>query len=131
VAFYSSLWPSANACLGAADGDNLVFNIGTGGRTDFSVFDVDANGIANSSDFVTVNGVSVAVSSVGIVGGASQTPTFIRMGTSSSASGYGLPSTSGSQNTGIQSTTGGKLSQAIYSFGQDFGRISWREIISD
>jgi type IV pilus assembly protein PilY1 len=131
VALYATRWPSANACLGAADGDNLSFNIGTGARTDFSVFDVNGNGVANSADFVVVNGVSVAVSSVAIVGGASQTPTFIRLGNSSTASGYGLPSSGGSQFTGIQSTSGGKLSQAIYSFGQDFGRISWREIISD
>lgn len=136
IAFYSSLWPTTNACLGAADGDNLVFNIGTGARPDISVFDRDGNGLANTSDFVTVGGVQVPISTLGIQGGASQTPTFIRMTGNTGApgtfgaSGYGAAACS-AQSTGIQSTTGGKLSQSIYSFGQDCGRISWREIIND
>ena len=134
IAIYSTLWPLTSVCLGSAGGDNLVFNIGTGARPDFSVFDTNANGLANSSDFVPVNGVNVAISSLGIAGGsggASQTPTFIRMPGASGGTGYGLPTAGGSQNAGIQSPTGGKLSSAIYSFGQDFGRISWREIVTD
>jgi len=133
IAFYSSLWPSNNACLGAADGDNLVFSIGTGARPDFSVFDLNGNAIANSGDFVTVGGVAVPISSLAIQGGASQTPTFIRMPgtTGASASGYGLSTGASGQNAGTQSTSGGGLSTAIYNLGVDFGRVSWREILND
>lgn len=139
IAFFSTLWPGASICEGLANGDNLVFNIGTGGRLDFSVFDADGNGLANSSDYVAVGSGStattVSVSSLRIQGGASQTPTFVRIAANgasgSAATGVGTNTSGGSQNVGYQSTTGGKMAVGIYNFGGDYGRISWREIVSD
>ena len=120
IVLYSSLYPFASSCLGSTGGFNITLSVTTGAIPDATVFDLNGDGLVNTSDMKTItltdgSTFKIAVSSKAIQGGSAQPPTLV-------SKGAGL-------DVGYQNPTGGKLQSETYKFGRGPGRLSWREIL--
>jgi hypothetical protein len=156
----STLRPGGDNCVGTANGDLLVFDPSSGGRTSQATFDVNGDGVVNSSDAVTVGGSGVVASGFSFSGGFAQPPTFIQGGAAASqaqsgtgptdksydgagtaggatvVSGRGVPYGGvGRMNQGVYlgvaNKSSGSFDNRSYQFGRAAGRIAWRELVSD
>lgn len=127
---FVSLSPSSAPC--AAGGSSITYDLSslTGSRPVQSTLDITGNGLINSGDLVTFGGVQVAVSGKKSKIGITPTPTRIQGGTGSGGVSYDVASGSagyGGPGTGVDKgleVTKKKIPGA-------FGRITWREIISN
>lgn len=118
---FTTLIPSSDPCKFGGNSWLMELNATTGGRLDYSVFDLDDNDLFNATDYVTVTvggqTITVPVSSILSEVGIIKTPTVISAGEVE----YKLASgTSGT--IGVTKEKGGELSS---------GRVSWRELINE
>ncbi|MFI8607374.1 pilus assembly protein [Pseudomonas sp. NPDC077649] len=61
--------PSSDPCMGGGSGWTLVLDLGTGGRLNYTLFDMNKDGSFDSGDTVLVDGVPMDVSGLGSEGG--------------------------------------------------------------
>jgi type IV pilus assembly protein PilY1 len=117
---FTTLIPSNDPCKFGGDSWIMELAAGTGGRLDYSAFDLNDDSLFNTSDYVTVTlgGISqtVPVSGVASKVGIIKTPTVISAGEKE----YKLAS----------GTTGEIASVKEKGGGAGFGRVSWQELFA-
>ena len=117
---FTTLIPSSDPCKFGGDSWLMEINASTGGRLDYSAFDLNDDHLFNASDYVTVTlgGVtqSVPVSGLASKVGIIKTPTVISAGEKE----YKLAS----------GTTGEIASVKEKGGGLGFGRVSWQELLA-
>lgn len=116
---FATLIPSSDPCSFGGDSWTIEFDAITGGRLNYSVFDINNDGAIDSSDNVTITvggqTMTVPVSGVWSSVGITKTPTVVTAGTVE----YKLASgTTGEINT---------IREKGASVGT--GRVSWRELM--
>lgn len=119
-AIFTTLIPSSDPCKFGGDSWLMELNASTGGRLDYSAFDLNDDNLFNASDYVTVSigGVSqtVPISGLASKAGIIKTPTVISAGEKE----YKLAS----------GTTGEIASVKEKGGGAGFGRVSWQELFA-
>lgn len=117
---FTTLIPSSDPCKFGGDSWLMELQASTGGRLDYSAFDLNDDNLFNASDYVTViiDGVSqtVPVSGLASKAGIIKTPTVISAGEKE----YKLAS----------GTTGEIASVKEKGGGAGFGRVSWQELFA-
>jgi type IV pilus assembly protein PilY1 len=118
---FTTLIPSSDPCKFGGDSWIMELAANTGGRLDYSAFDLNDDDLFNASDYVTVTigGVSqtVPVSGMASKAGIIKTPTVISAGEKE----YKLAS----------GTTGEIASVKEKGGGAGFGRVSWQELFTE
>ena len=117
---FATLIPSNDPCKFGGGGWLMELDAFTGGRLDYSAFDLDDNDLFNTADYVTVTvggtPMTVPVSGLASKVGIIKTPTVIPAGNME----YKLASGS----------SGGIASVKEKGGGAGFGRVSWQELFA-
>ncbi len=112
---FSSFIPNADPCIGEADGWLFELDPFTGGRTNFSVFDLNNDGFFNSSEFTTLGGGGGGDSRVAV--NARRLP------------GGVLPTILSGDNKAVAAMSGKSGPKPVASKPDpDFGRQAWQDI---
>jgi len=125
MVIFDTLIPNADPCSGGGTSWAMTLNIYSGGRLDFTPFDLNGDGRFNSNDFVTITlpdgtTAKVPVSGVGM-DSIQSTPTVLNTNDTVSSGG-------GTDLLLFSDAGGGKHAQKINPGPRHVGRQSWRQV---
>ena len=141
---FTTILPSSAACVNGGSSYFMALNNQTGGRFTASTFDTNNDGSINAADLITVGGIPLSAGGVQSSIGITPTPTILA-GAGAGIGGtitVGAPGTgvtpgsgggsSGSgPSTGILSGSGGGTASLLLNLGSTYGRLTWREVLTD
>ena len=127
---FTTLLPSTASCSGGGSSWLMVLDFATGGRTSGSPFDINNDGIFNTSDRANFGGtVGSAQANGAKISGISGAPTSVFSPNNGTSYQYFNPSDGGLNGSGGPGGPGGPTKIATDP-GQNIGRVTWRELLN-
>ncbi len=130
---FNTIIPTTNPCIGGGESWLLELNQTTGGRLDYSVFDINGDNLFNSADYINIGG-GVRVPASGVKGnvGITKSPAWLSGGETaykiqSGTDMYGGISVTGA--SGSAAATGMQITKNKGGVNQP--RTSWRQLFPD